>query len=49
MSMTRRDFIRASSAIASALGYGALRSPDAEAVEGGTPVVWLQAQACTGC
>ncbi len=49
MGLTRRDFIKASSAVAAAIGTGALRSPDAQAVVGGTPVVWLQAQACTGC
>ena len=49
MSLTRRDFLKASSAVAAAIGTGALRAPEAHAVVGGTPVVWLQAQACTGC
>jgi hydrogenase small subunit len=50
MTLNRRDFLRASSAIAAALtlnGRAAL-----EAVAAGTaapPVIWLQAQSCSGC
>jgi hydrogenase small subunit len=54
-SLTRRQFLKASSAVAAALGLkasGLLDARDAKALEssaGGVPVVWLQAQACTGC
>jgi hydrogenase small subunit len=53
--LTRRQFLKASSAVATALGLkisGVLDPEDAKALEssaGGVPVVWLQAQACTGC
>lgn len=53
--LTRRQFLKASSAVAAALGLkvsGVLDAEDAQALEssaGGVPVVWLQAQACTGC
>ena len=50
MALSRRDFLRASSAIAAAV---ALNGRVAfSAVQGGTsapPVVWLQAQGCSGC
>jgi hydrogenase small subunit len=52
MTLSRRDFLKASSAIASAFG---LRLPEALGASappgsnGGTPVVWLQAQSCSGC
>jgi hydrogenase small subunit len=55
MKLTRRDFVKASSAIVTALGLnasGVLRLKQAEALEaqdGGVPVVWLQAQSCNGC
>ncbi len=52
MELTRRDFLRASSAIATALGLtgtGLLELKEAQAAETGVPVIWLQAQGCTGC
>lgn len=49
MSVTRRDFLKASSAIAAALGFGVFRSRNAHGIPGGQSVIWLQAQACTGC
>ena len=54
-SLTRRDFMRASAAVAGALGVGGaglLRFQKAYGLEssaGGVPVIWIQAQACTGC
>ena len=54
--ITRRDFLRATSAIGAAFGLQATGltkfAETAEAKEtaaGGLPVLWLQAQACTGC
>jgi hydrogenase small subunit len=50
--LTRRDFIKAASAIAAAMGLTSLGLPRmrrAEAVEGGPKVIWFQGQACTGC
>jgi len=50
--ITRRDFLKASAALASALGLTAsgLVSPRrALALEGGVQVVWFQGQGCTGC
>jgi NiFe hydrogenase small subunit HydA len=44
--------VKASSALVTALGLnatGVLRLGEAEALEGGVPVVWLQAQSCNGC
>jgi hydrogenase small subunit len=52
MQLTRRDFLRASIAIAGAMGVsssGLLRVQEALARTGGLKVVWLAAQACTGC
>ena len=55
MELSRRDFLKGSSAIATAFGLqslGVFGGSDAEALEtdkGGVPVIWLQAQACTGC
>lgn len=55
MELTRRDMLKASSAVATALGLhasGLLQLQEAlalEAEDGGVPVVWLQAQSCTGC
>ena len=53
MRLTRRDFMKASSAVAGALamtGTGVFRLQEAMAAEGASPpVIWLQAQACTGC
>jgi hydrogenase small subunit len=54
-SLTRRDFLKASTAVAAALGLkasGVLRVEEALGLEsslGGVPVVWLQALTCTGC
>ena len=55
MKLTRRDFLGASTALAGAFGLqatGLLPAGEAlalEAVDGGMPVLWLQAQTCTGC
>ena len=56
MGVSRRDFIRATSAIGAAFGLdmtGVTKfTSKAEAKEtaaGGLPVLWLQAQACSGC
>ena len=52
MELTRRDFLKASSALAVAFG---LQNTDvvgfkqALAAEGALPVVWLAGQSCTGC
>ena len=55
-SLTRRDFLRATSAIGAAFGLetsGLLNlAGDAQAKEtaqGGVPVLWLQGQSCSGC
>lgn len=48
MALTRRDFLKASSAIAAALAVKG-RPVFATMQGGGQPVVWLQAQGCTGC
>lgn len=53
--LTRRDFLKAVGAVASALGFGGpgmagLREAiGGEAAQQGFPVVWLQAQGCSGC
>ena len=56
MGVTRRDFVRATSAIGAAFGLEATGVMslvgDAQAKEtaaGGVPVLWLQGQACSGC
>jgi NiFe hydrogenase small subunit HydA len=55
MDLTRRDFMKATTAVAGALGLhasGILSIREAyglEADQGGVPVVWLQAQSCSGC
>ncbi len=50
MRVSRRDFLRASSAIAAAFGLRvAFRDEQAYANEGGPSVVWLQGQSCSGC
>lgn len=55
MQYTRRDFLKASAAVAAALGVplggmGPLGKALArESKEGGVPVIWLEAQSCTGC
>ncbi len=52
MRVTRRDFLKTSGVLAGALALaraGLLRDQFALAAEGALPVVWLQAQACSGC
>jgi hydrogenase small subunit len=52
MQMSRRDLLKASAAIAAAMGVtgvGLLKIQEALGKAGGVPVVWLQGQACTGC
>ena len=51
MNISRRDFLKASCAVAAALGVGpsVFKGKEALAAEGGVPVVWLQAQGCSGC
>jgi hydrogenase small subunit len=53
MDLNRRDFLKASSAVAGALGLtasGLIKLQDAWAAEGASPpIVWLQGQNCTGC
>ena len=52
MNMTRRDFLKASAALASALALkasGLMQLQKALAASGGPPVIWLQGQGCTGC
>jgi hydrogenase small subunit len=55
MNITRRDFLKASAAITSALAMeasGLLQLQKALAAGGeatGVPVIWLQGQSCTGC
>jgi hydrogenase small subunit len=56
LGFTRRDFLRATSAIGAAFGLetsGLLNlvgeAEAKEATAGGVPVLWLQGQACTGC
>jgi hydrogenase small subunit len=52
MALTRRDFLKATVAIAGAMGLsgtGLVKVQEALARTGGLPVVWLAAQACTGC
>jgi len=56
MGLTRRDFMQATSAIGAAFGIGATgvtnfasKAEAKETAAGGLPVLWLQAQACTGC
>ncbi len=52
MNLTRRDFLKASSALAGALALkatGLMQLQKALAAGGGPPVVWLQGQGCTGC
>ncbi|MFA6135468.1 MAG: hydrogenase small subunit [Phycisphaerae bacterium] len=51
MALSRRDFLKASSAVAAALGLRSLGflTEEALAAEGTPTVVWLQAQGCTGC
>ena len=54
MSITRRDFLKASAAITGALALkasGLLELQKAMAAGGGAgvPVIWLQGQSCTGC
>jgi len=55
MILTRRDFLKASAAIAGAIaaasgGLGRIRAALARETDaGGLPVVWLQAQSCSGC
>jgi hydrogenase small subunit len=53
MNVTRRDFLKASAAIAGALalkGSGLLELQKAMAGgSGAPPVIWLQGQGCTGC
>lgn len=48
MALTRRDFLKASSAIAAALAVRG-RPLFATTQGGAPPVVWLQAQGCSGC
>lgn len=52
METTRRDFLKASAAIAVALGLtasGMIKLQRVLAAEGSQSVVWLQGQSCTGC
>jgi hydrogenase small subunit len=55
MTLSRRDLLKASAAIVSAIGLGASGAYQArkafalDAAQGGLPVVWLQGQSCTGC
>jgi len=51
MTISRRDFLKASCAVAAALGLRSslFRGGEALAAEGGVPVVWFQAQGCSGC
>ncbi len=53
MNVTRRDFLKASAAIAGALALktsGPMQLQKAMAAEGDKPpVIWLQGQGCTGC
>ncbi len=53
MRLSRRDFLRASSAIAAAFGMRVVwRDGQAcarERDDGGLPIVWLQGQSCSGC
>lgn len=52
MNITRRDFLKASAAIAGALtlkASGLMQLQKAMAAEDGPPVIWLQGQGCTGC
>jgi hydrogenase small subunit len=53
MDLTRRDFLKASSALAGAMGVvstGLVGLEEAFGAEGASPpVVWLQGQSCTGC
>lgn len=52
MSISRRDFVKASAAVGTALGLGGpalLTQQRAYAAEGGLPIIWLQGSACTGC
>ena len=49
MEVTRRDFMTAASALAAAFGCRNLPEACAAATSGPPPVVWLQAQTCSGC
>jgi len=55
LDLTRRDFMKATSAVAAALGLhasgllGTRRAFGLEAGVDGVPVVWLQGQCCSGC
>jgi len=52
MDLTRRDFLKASSAVGAALGLtasGVLDLQESYAKEGGLPVIWLTGSSCTGC
>jgi len=52
MEISRRDFLKASAAIAAALGLtasGLVKLQKVMAAESGQAVVWLQGQGCTGC
>jgi hydrogenase small subunit len=56
MGVSRRDFMRATSAIGAAFGLesagvtGLVGNADAkETAAGGVPVLWLQGQSCSGC
>ncbi len=55
MELTRRDLMKATAAVAGAMGLhasGLVKLQEAfglEASAGGVSVVWLQAQSCTGC
>lgn len=56
MGLTRRDFVRATSAIGAAFGLEATgvmslvgEAQAKETAAGGVPVLWLQGQACSGC
>lgn len=49
MTLSRRDFVKASSALAAAFGLQLAGVDEATAGESTTPLIWLQAQGCSGC
>lgn len=52
MEITRRDFLKASSAVAAAVGLhpaGLMNFQKAAGAQGALPVIWLQGQTCSGC
>ena len=50
MALSRRDFLKATSAVGMALGLRPLlMTEEASGGEGDPSVIWLQAQGCSGC